>query len=140
MKKILLAVLLLSLLLALCACGAPNTEALEQKTRAFLDCFAAGDEEGAYALFYPDAVDRESFHASFDGLHSTFPMTGDYSLSLGGYNETRYVGTRNQTVETAQFQLENDGKQYRLTVVYQSDRDGEGFTNFEMVLLLNPAG
>ena len=91
-------------------------------------------------LFYPDAVDRESFHASFDGLHSTFPMTGDYSLSLGGYNETRYVGTRNQTVETAQFQLENDGKQYRLTVVYQSDRDGEGFTNFEMVLLLNPAG
>ncbi len=140
MKKILFAALTLCLLLALCACGEIDTEALEQRTRAFVDCFAAGDEEGAYALFYPDAVDRDSFHASFDLLCSTFPMTGDYSLSLGGYNKTSYVGSRNEAVETAQFQMENDGKQYRITVTYQSDRDGEGFTNFEITQMLNPAG
>ena len=138
MKKWGIILLTLSLLLALCACGGIDTEGMEQKTRAMLDCYVSGDEAGAHEKLYP-GVTKEDFHKAFQEVCGYFPLTQDYKLVQQSYNISVRAGSNSVTVESAVYLLETGGKQFRISAVYQSDGKGEGFTSFEIARVTNLA-
>lgn len=123
--------LALVLVLGLCltGCMEVDTEPLDQQVRALLDCCAGQDVDGAYALMYPGAMDRDSYRASFDKMAEEFPIPEDYLLTLQKYNKNTMLGTNKRVVEEAQYLMEFGEQIYEITVEFRSDQDGSGFTD-----------
>ena len=94
------ALLLLVLAFSLAGCAGIDTDAMEQRVRAMLDCDVTGDVEGSFALLYPGVTDEENYRKTFQQIQEYFPITEGYTLSLEKYNVTKQVGTQSRTVES----------------------------------------
>lgn len=88
-KRILLCFLLLALLFVLPACAKENTQAhdrLEASARNVIDCFLAGDAEGAFALV-SGAEDRDAFLEAAAPITEMLSGVEDYTLERLSGNE-----------------------------------------------------
>ena len=117
----------------LAGCAAIDTGEMEQHVSAMLDCCAAEDAEGSYALLYPGAADEESFRESFRRIRESFPVTDGYTLSLENYHVTKQIGPMPQTAEQAQFRVEFDEQVFHVYTEYITDDHSSGFTVFRII-------
>lgn len=134
------ALLLLVLAFSLAGCAGIDTDAMEQRVRAMLDCDVTGDVEGSFALLYPGVTDEENYRKTFQQIQEYFPITEGYTLSLEKYNVTKQVGTQSRTVETAQYRVEFDGQVFYVNTEYVSDKLSSGFTVFRIVSQMDMIG
>jgi len=132
--------LLLALVFSLSGCAGIDTDAMEQRVRAMLDCDVAGDVEGSFELLYPGVTDEESYRKTFQQIQEYFPITEGYTLNLEKFNVTKQVGTQSRTVETAQYRVEFDGQVFYVYTEYVSDKLSSGFAVFRIVSQIDMIG
>lgn len=132
--------LLLALVFSLSGCAGIDTDAMEPRVRAMLDCDVAGDVEGSFELLYPGVTDEESYRKTFQQIQEYFPITEGYTLNLEKFNVTKQVGTQSRTVETAQYRVEFDGQVFYVYTEYVSDKLSSGFAVFRIVSQIDMIG
>ena len=138
--RVTVALLLVVLAFSLIGCAGIDTDAMEQRTRAMLDCDVSGDADSSFALLYPGVTDAETYRETFRQIHEYFPITEGYTLSLEKYNVTKQVGTQSRTIETAQYRVEFDGQVFYVYTEYISDKLNSGFTVFRIVSQIDMVG
>ncbi|MBQ6074959.1 MAG: hypothetical protein IJK86_02280 [Lachnospiraceae bacterium] len=132
-KRFLALVLAISCTVCLAGCGAADPKPLNEKVVQMLGHFIAHDIDGAYAMFYPDVTDRNTFTATMKSSYAYFPITEGYSYKLLNFESTKSITGNAVTIYQGQYKIEFDGRVFYGKAVWRSDTGGSGFTNFQIV-------
>ena len=134
MKRFFALLLSLSIILTLLTACVQIVEPEELRTaiEAELNCEIRHDEDGAYQLFYPNAIDRDTFHQVFTQSQSYFPVKEGYTLTAQSF-DTYYGLNNSKTHKSAWYLVETGGEKYYLYVVLTTDDGGTGFNQWNVM-------
>ncbi len=122
-------VLIAALVFCMSGCGFKQGAFLDEKVSELIDCFAAQDADGSYALIYPDGTDMESYLSSVEKIYEYFPVTTGYTMERQEFSYKKSLSDGSDIIE-GQYQVEFGGKVFYIIVTWRTDDEVSGFTNF----------
>ena len=131
-KRTLSVLLAVVCIACLAACSKADPALLTEKVTAMLDLDVARDAEGGYAMLYPGMTDRDTYLATADQIYAYFPVTAGYTCKLGQWNYTKALGSGAEVYEGL-YDVSFDEQVFLIYAVWRSDKDGAGFTKFQIV-------
>lgn len=140
MKRILAILLCLLMVCGLFAgCGMPAIPAMEEPEelknaiQAELDCEIRNDEDGAFALFYPDSLTKEAFHQIFVQFQDYFPVQAGYTLKTVSWDTYQSTSVESHYTHRGEYLIETSGKQFHLFAALVSDDNGKGLKQWRLM-------
>ncbi len=131
---LLAAFLVLSSVVCLTGCAKRSSATtLKEKVVAMIDCDVAQDTEGAYALLYPGVMDFETYRTTAEQIYEYFPVTAGYTCQMQAWNATNTIGAHAAKTYEGRYKVEFDEKTFYILVTWRSDKNGSGFTGFQIL-------
>ncbi|MDE7205998.1 MAG: hypothetical protein K2N90_02360 [Lachnospiraceae bacterium] len=110
-------------------------ERMEQEVANFIDALNADDADKIFLSMYPDAVTREEFDASYETVREIWEKSDDYTLKLHSINTNKNINNSSvSTVCRAQYYVYTQDNSYTITLTRLSDDNGEGLSQFNLVV------
>ena len=121
-----------SFVFCLAGCSKADLTLLNEKTVAMLDLSVERDTEGRFSMIYPGVTDIESYRSTAEMMDEYFPITSGYTWKRLEWHITTDLSKSSKFYDGL-YQVVFDENVFYLYATWRADRDGEGFTNFQIV-------
>lgn len=134
LKRRVLSIFLVALItICLVGCAKSDLGLLNEKVVAMIDLSVEHNSENGFSMLYPGVTDIATYRSTAKMIDDYFPVTADYTWELQQWNVMKGIGSNPTVIYKGQYKVEFDGKVFYIYVTWQSDSDGEGFTQFQIV-------
>lgn len=142
MKKLRIAILLLSVLICCFLSGCTNllkSEYMDEKLEDFIEALNEDDADRIYLSMYPDASTREEFDALYEPIRQIWKKSDSYTTKLISFNTNKTFGNSGtSTIRKAQYYVYTEENDYTISLAYLSDNNGDGLYQFNLIAGAEP--